>query len=83
MAADDAVQDQELRAEALRLPPGEPRQLGAPDGLHETEEVLDADVYEACPPGTSSSATAVDSPSEAPYTAAARPAGPAPTMNRS
>jgi len=32
---------------------------------------------------TSSSATAVERPSEAPYTAAASPAGPAPTITRS
>src|SRR3954453_1509724 len=36
------------------------------------------DVYDACPPGTSRSTMSVDSPSEAAYTAAARPAGPGP-----
>ncbi len=33
----------------------------------------------ACPPGASRSMTIVRNPSEAPYTAAARPEGPAPT----
>ena len=37
----DAAQHQELRAEALRLPAGEPRQLGAADAVREAEEVLD------------------------------------------
>ena len=34
----------------------------------------------ACPPGASRSITIVRRPSDAPYTAAARPAGPAPTI---
>ena len=61
------------------------RESSAPaDGVDEAEEVLDRGrVAVAWPPGTSASATAVDSPSDAPYTAAARPAGPAPTMKRS
>ena len=37
----------------------------------------------AWPPGASRSTITVRSPSEAPYTAAARPAGPPPTMTRS
>src|SRR6266550_2317196 len=37
----------------------------------------------ACPPGPTASSTTVVSPSEAPYTAAASPAGPAPTTVRS
>src|SRR4029453_119562 len=37
----------------------------------------------ACPPGASVSSTTTSSPSEAPYTAAARPAGPAPTISTS
>ena len=39
--ADDAVQDQELGAEALRLPARQAGELRAPDALHEPEEVLD------------------------------------------
>ncbi len=34
----------------------------------------------ACPPGASRSMSTVHRPSDAPYTAAASPAGPAPTM---
>ena len=41
VAVDHPVQDQELGAEALRLPPGEPRELRAADALDEAEEVLD------------------------------------------
>jgi hypothetical protein len=37
----------------------------------------------ACPPGAQASATNVRSPSEPPYTAAASPAGPAPSTTRS
>src|SRR6266487_5660667 len=37
----------------------------------------------ACPPGAVLSSTSVRSPSDAPYTAAASPAGPAPTTIRS
>ena len=37
----------------------------------------------AWPPGTFDSSTSTSSPSDAPYTAAASPAGPAPTMTRS
>ena len=37
----------------------------------------------ACPPSAVSSARTVDIPSDAPYTAAARPPGPAPTTTRS
>jgi hypothetical protein len=37
----------------------------------------------ACPPGASRSTMTVRSPSDAAYTAAARPAGPLPTMHRS
>src|SRR6267142_4453568 len=37
----------------------------------------------ACPPGTFDSRTSTLSPSDAPYTAAASPAGPAPTTTRS
>ena len=42
-----------------------------------------SDVVPAWPPGATASMTAVRRPSEAAYTAAARPAGPAPTMARS
>jgi hypothetical protein len=42
-----------------------------------------SEVCEAWPPGTSRSTRSVDSPSEAAYTAAASPAGPAPTIARS
>ena len=38
------------------------------------------DEVSAWPPGASRSMTRVRKPSDAPYTAAARPAGPAPTM---
>ena len=41
------------------------------------------EVWEAWPPGTSRSITTVESPSEAAYTAAASPAGPAPMTARS
>ena len=37
----DATQKDQLGAESLRLPTGEPRQLGAPDSFREAEEVLD------------------------------------------
>jgi hypothetical protein len=39
-----------------------------------------SDVCDACPPGTSRSKTIVARPSEAAYTAAASPAGPAPMI---
>ncbi len=39
------------------------------------------DEVPACPPGASRSMTSVRSPSDAPYTAAARPAGPPPTIS--
>ena len=41
------------------------------------------EVLPACPPGPTASMTIVSSPSEAAYTAAARPAGPAPTTTTS
>ncbi len=41
------------------------------------------DVVPACPPGPTASITSVSRPSEAPYTAAASPAGPAPTTTTS
>src|SRR5436309_1270838 len=43
----------------------------------------DQHVDPACPPGTFDSRTSTLSPSDAPYTAAASPAGPAPTTTRS
>jgi hypothetical protein len=42
-----------------------------------------SEVCEAWPPGRSCSETAVERPSDAPYTAAASPAGPPPTIIRS
>jgi hypothetical protein len=41
VTAHHPVEDQELGAEALRLPPGAPGQLGAADAVDEAEEVLD------------------------------------------
>jgi hypothetical protein len=53
------------------MPPGKPKKFSI------------LDVCPAWPPGTSRSSTIVERPSDAAYTAAARPAGPAPTITMS
>ena len=77
-------QERQLRAELLRLPPREPRELRAADSAGKAEEVLDRD---RCTtpgrPARRASHTNVESPSDAAYTAAARPAGPAPMTTKS
>ena len=53
------------------MPPGKPKKFSI------------LEVCPAWPPGTSRSSTIVERPSDAAYTAAARPAGPAPTITMS
>ena len=82
--AGDFERREELGAEPLRLRQGAARQLAAADAGRKPEIVLDPRA--ACPPvrpGACRSSSSVRSPSDAPYTAAARPAGPAPTITRS
>ena len=74
---------EELGAEPAGLVGGAPGQVGAREPGGEAEVVLDRLDCPACPPGASRSTITVRSPSEAPYTAAASPAGPPPTMARS
>ena len=83
LPGDDAAQKHELRSEALGLAAGEPRELGAADPVGETEEVLDQRRVRRLPARHVTVEHQVYSPSEAAYTAAARPAGPAPTIARS
>ena len=69
---------EQLGAEAARLVGAAPREIRAAEPGREAEVVLDAARLAACPPGASRSTMIVRRPSEAPYTAAASPAGPPP-----
>ena len=67
---------EELRAEPLRLRQGAARQLAAADAGREPEIVLDPRAgARPARPGACRSSSSVRSPSDAPYTAAARPGG--------
>jgi hypothetical protein len=57
--------EDELGAEALGLAAGEPSELCASDAVDEPEKSSIRAVCEACPPGTSSSISTVDKPSDA------------------
>ena len=74
----DRARDEDLGAEPARLLERAARELVARHARREAEVVLDPRGLPACPPGASRSTTSVRSPSEAPYTAAASPAGPLP-----
>ncbi len=79
----DASREHHLGAEPLGLHHRPLRQVGTAQAVREAEVVLDARALCRLATGASRSMTAVCSPSDAPYTAAARPAGPAPTTTRS
>ena len=80
---DDLAGSRKPRAELERLRLGALRELRSADPRGEAEVVLDAGARCGLAAGTDRIEQDGVSPSEAPYTAAASPAGPAPTTVRS
>ena len=65
LATNDAATDQQLGAEALRLPAGEPASSAPPMPSGNPKKFSIIDVCDAWPPGRSRSRTTVDRPSDA------------------
>ena len=77
------LHEDEPRAEDPGLLVGLACEQRAADAAREPEVVADQRARPRLPPDPGVSTTSVRKPSDAPYTAAERPAGPAPTMSRS